>query len=366
MHILHISTIREWRGGDAQMLTTYQLMKDFNHVQQTILCPTGSVLSEKCKAQHINYYTASRESKQSIPFLKKIKEVIQKEKIDIVHVHDSNAFSLTLLVLRLFPKVKLIYSRKRNNRISKNFFKKVKYNHKRINKIVCVSNAVRDVFKGVVKDMNKVVTIYDGINIDAFTNIPHNNELRKTMLIPEDTKICCNIAGLTPQKDLYTFIDAAEIILKKSSEKIKFVIAGDGELKSELQEYTKTKNLSEDILFLGFRTDIPEILAEADYLLMSSENEGLPLTIYEAFASKTPVITTNAGGIAEAVIQKETGFISPIKNAEKLADNFLLCTTNTKLTSTIIENAAEIVREKFSSDVMKKEYLKLYESVFKQ
>ena len=70
MNILHISTINEWRGGDAQMLTTYNLLKDKTDLKQYILCPTGSVLAEKCEAQAIPYFTASRQSKFSFPFLR--------------------------------------------------------------------------------------------------------------------------------------------------------------------------------------------------------------------------------------------------------------------------------------------------------
>ena len=77
MKILHISTIIEWRGGDKQMLTTYEILKDFPDLEQYVLAPEGSVLAEKCKEGGIHYFTATRRSKFSFPFLNKIIEIIK-------------------------------------------------------------------------------------------------------------------------------------------------------------------------------------------------------------------------------------------------------------------------------------------------
>jgi L-malate glycosyltransferase len=360
MNILHIATIKEWRGGDSQLLNTYSLLESVPDVKQTILCPTGSVLSEKCQARQINHYTAAVNSGLSIPFVKKIRKVVRDEQIDIVHVHDSSAFSMVLLVINFFPNVKLVYSRKRNNRIANNFFKRVKYNHKRVNKIVCVSNAVRDVFDGVVKDMNKVVTIYDSIDVNFFASQKNTHRLKNEHKLPDDTILVGNIAGLTPQKDLFTFIDTADAILQKTDKNIKFVIIGEGELKSELIAYSNNKKIGEHIIFTGFRNDVHEILPELEVLLMTSVEEGLPLTIFEAFAAKTPVVTTRAGGTAEAVIHDKTGYLAEVKATDDLANGVLRIIGDDAYKEQISKNASELVVEQFNLDRMRNDYHNLY------
>ena len=360
MDILHIATIKEWRGGDSQLLNTYGLLESIPDIKQTILCPTGSVLSEKCQARQINHYTAPVNSSLSIPFIKKIMKVIRDEHIDIVHVHDSSAFSMILLVINFFPNVKLVYSRKRNNRIANNFFKRIKYNHKRVNRIVCVSNAVRDVFEGVVKDMNKVITIYDSIDVNFFGSQKNTHRLKNEHNLPEDTILIGNIAGLTPQKDLFTFIDAAESILQKTDKSIKFVIIGEGELKNELIAYSNNKRVGEHIIFTGFRNDVHEILPELEVLLMTSIEEGLPLTIFEAFAAEIPVVSTRAGGTAEAVIHNETGYLTEVKATEDLVNGVLRIIEDKVYKKHISKKAKELVSGQFNLDRMRNDYHNLY------
>ncbi|WP_417445008.1 glycosyltransferase family 4 protein [Joostella sp.] len=364
MRILHITTIVEWRGGDAQMLTTYNLMKNYSDVEQFILCPVGSVLSDKLKKDEVKYYTASRKSKQSFKFAREIWRIVKQEKIDIIHVHDSNAFSLTLLIIRFLPNTKLVYSRKRNNPISNNYFKKIKYNHKRINQIVCVSNAVKDVFRPILKKMDHVVTIYDGIDVKKFELNKKEDVLIKEYGLAEETTIIANIASLTEQKDITTFIDAVEIIVNSTQRKIQFFVIGDGELNEELTKYKQKKGLNEKIIFTGFRNDIPKILPEIDILMMSSIVEGLPLSIFEAFAAKVPVVSTSAGGIKEAIKQKETGMISPIKDSNALAQNVLCLLEDPKLIDYIVESSNILVNQNFTLEVMKKNYYKMYKNVY--
>lgn len=363
MKILHITTIVEWRGGDSQMLTTYNLMSEYDNIEQFILCPTGSVLSEKIKNSDVKFFTASRKSKFSLQFLREIKRIIKNENISIVHVHDSNAFSLTLLALKKFPEVKLIYSRKRNNRISNNYFKKLKYNHPRINKIVCVSDAVKEVFRPILKSMDHVITIYDGIDVQKFQNKQSQNILHKEYGLDNDTIVIANIASLTDQKDIYTFIDTAAKIVQNTDKEIHFFVIGDGELRDELTAYKKSKQLDNKITFTGFRNDIAEILPEIDILLMSSIVEGLPLTIYEAFATRVPVVSTNAGGIGEAIEHKETGMICSIKDADSLAEHTLELLNTPDLVKRITDNGNTLVNERFTLEVMKSNYYKMYSDV---
>lgn len=363
MRILHVSTIIEWRGGDSQMLTTYNILKDYQDIDQYILCPTGSVLESKCLDQKIPHYTASRNSKFSIAFIKQLIRVVKKEKIDILHVHDSNAFSLSLLALKFLKNVKFVYSRKRNNRIKKNYFKNLKYNNNRIERIVCVSKAVKEVLLPVVKKPDKIDVIYDGIDITKYNPKKTREILKADYNIPEETKVIGNVAGLTRQKDLFTFLKAAKEIQSNFKGDIKFLIVGQGPLEEELKAYANKLGIDKDIIFTGFRSDVPKILPEFDLFMISSETEGLPLSVMEAFACKVPVVATAAGGTGEAVIHETTGMISPVKNSEMLASNALKILENMELKEKVIKNGYELVHEKFTLEVMQKAYYNFYKSL---
>ncbi len=363
MKILHVSTIIEWRGGDKQLLTTYEILKTEKDLHHFILCPEGSVLADKCRKMGINYFTAPKNSKFSIAFLKKIITVVKTEKIEVIHVHDSTALSLTLLAIKFLPGVQLVYSRKRNKIIENNFFKKLKYNNSRINHIICVSQAVKDVLIPVLNNPDIARVIYDGINVAEISRYKNSNLLRDQYNIDCDTLIIGNIAGLTRQKDLFTFIDTAHLILKQSKLKIKFLMVGAGPLEKDLKNYAETLNLSDHIIFTGFREDVNRILPEFDIFLISSETEGLPLSVLEAFACKVPVVATAAGGTGEAVLNRVTGMLSPVKDAGALAQNVLEVINEPDLRETIRKNACQMVNDKFTLEVMKLEYSKFYKSI---
>ncbi|GHA43892.1 hypothetical protein GCM10007103_26380 [Salinimicrobium marinum] len=363
MKILHVSTIIEWRGGDNQMLTTYNILKKYQDLQQIIFCAKDSVLEQKCREQKISYYSASRKSKYSLKFLRELINTLKKEKIDILHVHDSKAFTLSLLAIRLFPNLKFIYSRKRNNKVTKNFFKVKKYNSSRIDKIICVSEAVKDVLKPVLKDHHKVRVIYDGIDVDYLSASSNSGILHRDYNIPEGTKLIGNIAGLTKQKDLFTFLESARLIEESFSGKIKFILVGQGPLEKELKQHANKLGLANDIIFTGFRNDVAQILPEFDLFMISSETEGLPLSVLEAFACKVPVVATAAGGTGEAVIHEHTGMISPVKDAASLAENVKKVLENNQLKDFMVANAFDLVHEKFSLEVMQKNYYELYKSI---
>ncbi len=98
---------------------------------------------------------------------------------------------------------------------------------------------------------------------------------------------------------------------------------------------------------------------------MTSISEGLPLTIYEAFASKIPVVTTNAGGIAEVVIEGETGFITELKDAKGLSEKVLKILLDSEISQKITSNAFELVKKNHDLEVMKKNYYEFYKTLVK-
>lgn len=363
MNILNVTSIEEWRGGDAQMYTIYNLLKKYDDIKQYILCPEFSVLAEKCKIDKANYYTYTKKNKV-LSLIKPINKIIKEKQIDIVHIHDSSALSAAILAKMLSnTKARIIYSRKRNNRIKDNFFSKLKYDNKHVEKIVCVSKAVEKIYLDVGMDPNKLLTIYDAIDVNKFANKSSKNIIHDELNLSEDSKIIGNICSLSKQKDIKTFIDTAKLLLKKNPAKLEFVLIGGGELDEELKEYTSSLGIANKIHFLGFRNNINELLPELDILLMTSLTEGLPLSIYEAFASKVPIVSTKAGGIPEVVIDNKTGFLAEIKDKNELERKISNLLENASLRKDIVESAFSVVSSSFDLKNLEENYHNFYTSL---
>lgn len=354
------------RGGDAQMYSIYNLLKEEATLSQFILCPEKSDLATICKNDKANYFTYKRSSFRTLKAIAAIVRISRKYKIDVIHVHDSTALTLALVsVLFLGKKTKLILSRKRNNKIKEFFLNTYKYSHPKISKIICVSKAVEDIFKNIIKDKSRLLTIYDAIDVHKVAALKNQNILKKEYNLADNTKIIANIASLDDQKDIYTFIDTAKKIqeLKAINENFIFFVFGRGPNKEKLEQYIYDNNLQNVVILAGFRTDVLQILKEFDILLMTSIEEGLPLAIYEAFAAKVPVISTDAGGIKEVVKNGETGFITEIKNATQLSRYCFDLLHNNELKNKITGNAFDLVITKHDLTQLKQNYFDFYTSL---
>jgi glycosyltransferase involved in cell wall biosynthesis len=118
-----------------------------------------------------------------------------------------------------------------------------------------------------------------------------------------------NVARLAEQKDHRTLLEAAALVPEAD-----FVIAGDGELRGELE-----RTAGPNVRFLGARTDVPDILAALDVFAFPSLFEGLCLAVIEAQTAGVPVVATAVGGIKETVVDRETGLLVPPRDPEGLA-----------------------------------------------
>lgn len=366
MNILNVTTITEWRGGDKQMYTIYKLLENTPGIQQFILCPEKSVLAKMCKEDNSAYYTYTKNKLKLINATRAIINICKKESIDVIHLHDSSSLNAAILALPFIPNtVKLVFSRKRDNPIKDKFLNRKKYTHPRIVKVISVSKAVEAIFYNVFKDRDRLLTIYDAIDVSKYASANNKNLLHKEFNLDADVKIVGNIAGLTKQKDIYTFADTAKKILetKPTGLKLKFIVIGTGEEKEGLEAYTKELGLEKELLFAGFRTNTEDLLPEFDVFLMTSISEGLPLTIYEAFAGRIPVVSTDAGGIREVLETGKTGILADIKDTNTLAKGVLKILGDKDFADAVRENAYQLVKKGHDLDVLKQNYIAFYKSL---
>jgi len=193
INILNITTITELRGGDVQMYTVYNSLKTYPDFNQFILCPSDSELARRYTYNDFGFITYKKKNK-IFSAINTIIQSVKQKNIDIVHAHDSSALSAVLLASWFFPKnVKIVFSKKRDKKIKENIFGKIKYGNRKIKKIISVSNKVESVFYPIIKDKSKLITIYDAIDVKAFSNVKSKEKLHSEFGWDKDTKIIGNI-----------------------------------------------------------------------------------------------------------------------------------------------------------------------------
>ncbi|MBT3367961.1 MAG: glycosyltransferase family 4 protein, partial [Nitrospina sp.] len=108
------------------------------------------------------------------------------------------------------------------------------------------------------------------------------------------------VGRLVPIKNHILFLNMAGIFLEENPLiNVKFVLVGDGELQNTLKSHAEKNGLTQHVLFCGWRRDLPDVYADLDILTLTSRNEGTPVSIIEAMAADTPVISTDAGGVQD-------------------------------------------------------------------
>ena len=160
-----------------------------------------------------------------------------------------------------------------------------------------------------------------------------------------------NVARLAPQKDHRTLIEAARLVPEAD-----FVVAGDGELRHELERQAAGSR----VRFLGARDDVPELLASLDVFAFPSLFEGLCLAVIEAQAAGVPVVATPVGGIRETVVDGKTGLLVPTGDPGALAAAIRRLLEDRPAAEAMAAKAKRRVRERFSIERMLDETLRLY------
>jgi len=130
------------------------------------------------------------------------------------------------------------------------------------------------------------------------------------------------------------------------------ILIGEGGLKSSVEKQARKLGLKSHVIFTGYRTDVPGILADLDLFVMSSHLEGLCTSIMDAMASGLPVVATTAGGIPEVIENGVDGLLVPTKDPDTLADAMVYILGNNDVSGVFRAKAKENVHRKFSLDRM--------------
>ncbi len=359
MKILHISSEPSWRGGEQQLAYLYEELEK-KGIQQIILCASNSSMEKYCIERQWDYYTETKKSGVAINFSNRIRSLCKKLEINLVHTHDAHSHTFAIISAIIFRnKTPLVVSRRVDFPISKSKSSLFKYNYKSVRKIVCVSDKINEITAKDIKDKSKLITIHSGIDLSKFEGTYRKDKLRVELGLTHQTLIG-NTSALADHKDYFTFLDTAKLINQSISD-CYFVIIGVGPLEAKIRNYAKSLKIK-NISFMGFRTDIPEILEDLDVFLITSKTEGLGTSILDAFACNVPVVATAAGGIPEIVIDEQSGLLAPIKSPKLLAHQVKRLLNEDQLRLDILSGAKKVLNSHAKSITAEKTLL-VYQEV---
>lgn len=363
MKILHLSAVKNWGGGENQIENLCRELNGFSgEIHNTILCVKNSPFEDILKRRGLNFQSAPLRIKVDPRYFLKIISICRKEKIDLVHIHDSTALTLAIMATKLAKLPPFVFSKKTSFPIKNRKQTLYKYNHPQIKKILCVSEATKKVTAESINDHSKLVTVYHGSHLKERAAL---FKIREKLDLPKDKITVGTIANHIRAKNLETWVATIdEIINKKRLKNFHFVQIGTfTERTAALQETIKQKGLEPHVSFLGFVENASALIPQFDISLLTSQSEGLPQFIFESFYYKTPVVSTNVGGIPEIITDGENGFLSEPHNPTVLADKLIALQNNRELAEKFTERSHKIFLDNFTTRKMAENTLAEYKKV---
>ena len=226
--------------------------------------------------------------------------------------------------------------------------------------IVCVSESLRSALAASVGVPEETVrVIHNGLEVEPFGK-GDGTAVRRENDVPGGALLVGSLGNLRPAKDLHTYLRAADIL--GDDARLRFAVAGQRTepLYGRLLELRARLGLDDRVSFWGFRSDVPEVLAAFDVLVISSASEGFSLAALQAMAAGTPVVATRSGGPEEIITDGVDGLLVPTGSPEALAGAVRRVIANPELASRLAAAALRTVRERFSLGAM----LDAYESTY--
>lgn len=295
--------------------------------------------------------------------LRTIRNYIRENDIDIVHAHGykSNFYAI-LCAAGLAAKVATNHLWKRNNIKSRLYCALDAVIIRFFDRIVAVSDPIRQEMIAKLVNPAKILVIYNGIDLRRFDCVRDKSALKSGTRIPKDAFVLGTVASLSPEKGHIYLFQAAQNLLK-THPKLFLFIAGDGPLRAELEKTALTLGIQNHVFFAGFRKNMPDVYAAMDVFVLPSLQEGLPMALLESMACAKPVVATDVGSVRKLIKNEKTGLLVPPANTAALvsAIGFLLDDLN-RAKRMALRGFAK-VREQHSAAVMTQDYIHLYDSL---
>ena len=297
--------------------------------------------------------------------------LLRRGRFDIVHTHSSKAGILGRIAARIAGVPHIVHTvhgwgfHDRMNPLLKNAyatFEKVLQPWTR--PLVSVSNKTTRV--GLDEGIGRPDAyrlIRSGIPLTRFfPDTERGAEVRERLGLRADDIVVGSVGRLSPQKNPRDFVRVAELLLR-DRENLRFVYVGDGPMRTEIERTLDSIGLSDRVLLLGVRDDVPDLLRAMDVFILTSLWEGLPRVVLQALATGLPVVAYDTAGIGEAVKEGRNGHLVEPGAVGEMVELLGRLVADASLRAAMGRAAVEELGTAFTEDGMIRDLENLYDEL---
>jgi len=294
------------------------------------------------------------------PLVVKFINLIKKEKIDVVHINTNILLGMPMIIAaKLMGKKTICYIRE-----SRPLIQRERMLVRWIDELIILNHEAIGIYSRDIPE-HKLNVVYDGVDLTEFENIDSDGIRAEFSL--DGAPVVGIVGRIVRGKGYLEFVKAAELVVQRISD-VRFVIVGaakseeDEQYLKEVKDYVEEKDLGNKVIFTGWRTDVKQIMAALDVLVLATTTfpEGLPNTIIEAMALKKPTVVTNVPGPAEIVVNGKTGYIVPPGDVKQMAEKITDLLNERVLSDEFGKNGRRRVEELFDVRKVVAQFDQLY------
>ena len=211
----------------------------------------------------------------------------------------------------------------------------------------------------------KVVKIYNGVETDHYK--PHNQEvgrrrIRREYSVNESEILIGSLGRLVWQKGFEYFLQSIPALIRDIP-KVRFMLVGEGPLRQELERLAMSLGIRDRLVLTGYHSDIRDMMAAMDVVVIPSVLEGFPMITLEAMAMEKPIVATRIDGITEQIMDGREGILVPPRNTANLSQAIIKIVSNPNMAFTLGKAARRRVTTEFSVQQMIKATIHVYEGL---
>ncbi len=355
--ICFLNTTREWGGGEKWHFEMASKLHS-NNYDVLVITQHNSALFKRVKAKGINCISVKLNNFSFINPVRifQLVKLFKKNSVETLILNLPADLKAAGLAAKIAGVKYIIYRRGsaiavRNTFVNRFYYRKI------IHFVIANSKATAE--KILENNPNlitkkKIHIIYNGFDVKEFDKIA----VKPERFGGENEIIIGNVGRLVKQKAQEYFIDLA-VILKEKNIPFKIVIGGDGKRKQQLQDYAKTKNVEDKIIWKGFVNNIKQFMKSIDVFVLTSHWEGFGYVLAEAMAAKKPVIGFDISSNPELIHDNENGYLIEPGNILQLSERIISLQKQPDKAKKFGEKGRRIVESDFQPDNAYRSFLRL-------
>jgi glycosyltransferase involved in cell wall biosynthesis len=231
--------------------------------------------------------------------------------------------------------------------------------------LLTISDTLReDLISFEIAPPERIKVIPLGLNLLPFVMSHRQGTFRRSINCDERTPLVVIVGRLVPIKNHDLFLLAAQKISAMLPE-ARFVIVGDGERRGELESMVAQLGITEVVHFVGWQRELAAIYADADVLVLTSHNEGTPVSVIEAMAAGVPVVATAVGGVPDLLKDDNYGFLVPPNDVDTLTETVLKVLRFPRWGNTHLETR-ELICKQYGISRLQEDLRNLYMEILRQ